>query len=106
MALVSKTAGSKPGAATLTDIYTVPASTNFTGRVMAANQSAVATTIRISIAPAGAADTASQYIAYDLPIVANDVYESPTFAVTATDVVRVYNTLATVSFNLTGLEKT
>ena len=104
MALAAKTAQSNPLAATLTDIYTVPASTKFEGRVIVANRSAIATSFRISIAIAGAANDDKQYIAYDVAIIANDVYESPRIAVAATDVVRVFATLATLSFTLTGLE--
>jgi len=96
---------SKPVAATLTNIYTVPAATNFKGRIIIANQSAVATAFRLSIAPLGAADATSQYIAYDTPIIGNDIYESPEINIPATAIVRVYNTLATCSFSLTGVEK-
>lgn len=105
MPLVSQLKQSAPGAAALTDIYTVPAATQFTGRVLGSNSSAVATTVRVSIAPAGAADAPSQYIAFDVPITGNGPYKSPVFACKPTDVVRVYNTLATVAFTLTGLEK-
>lgn len=105
LTLVSVNKQSKPAVATLTDIYTVPGATNFTGKVIVANQSAVSTSFRISIAPLGVADATSQYIAYDTPIVGNDIYESPNFDLIATDVVRVYNTLATCSFTLTGLQK-
>lgn len=105
MALVGKTVGRTPTAANLEEIYVVPGSTNFEGHVIVCNQSAVATAFRISIAPAGAADDPKQYIAYDTPINGNTVYESSRFSITATDKVRVYNTLATCSFVLTGLER-
>ena len=105
MALISVNKQSKPGATTLTDIYTVPGGTSFTGKVIVANQSAVATTIRISVAPLGAADAPTQYIAYDEAIAGNGQFVSPIIDLIATDVVRVYATLATLSFTLTGLEK-
>jgi hypothetical protein len=97
----------KPGATTLTDSYTVPgATTAVVSTVVVCNQSATPTTYRLSIAVAGLADTAKQYIAYDAPIAAN---ESRTFTLGVTlgaaDVVRVYNTLATVSFNVFGVEE-
>lgn len=99
---------SKPSAATLTDIYTVPGATSaIISTITVANQSATPTAFRISIAPAGAADASSQYIYYDISIAGND-----TFAVTAgfglatTDKIRVYNTLATLSFTVTGVEIT
>lgn len=100
-------AQSKPGAASLTDVYTVPASTQtIISTIVAANQSATPTAIRISIAVAALADTPKQYIAYDAPIGANEVLPFVLgITLAATDVVRVYNTLATVSFNIFGVEK-
>lgn len=100
-------AQTKPGAASLTDSYTVPAATSTVlSTVMICNQGA-ATSFRISIAVAGAADTAKQYLFYDTPIAANTSI-SVTIGVTlaATDVLRVYNTLATCSFNVFGAEIT
>lgn len=96
----------KPSATTLTDSYTVPgATTAVISTIVVCNQGA-ATSYRLSIAVAGLADTAKQYIAYDAPLAAN---ESRTFTLGVTlgaaDVVRVYNTLATVSFNVFGVEE-
>lgn len=99
---------SKPSATTLTDLYTVPALTSSTcSTITVCNQSSVATAFRISVAPAGAADTASQYIYYDIAIGGNDTFAA-TLGITlaTTDVVRVYNTLATCSFSLFGVETT
>lgn len=98
----------KPGAASLTDSYTVPAlTTAVVSSIAICNQSAVATSFRVSVALAGLADTAKQYIYYDLPINGNDTFIA-TIGLTlgAADVVRVYNTLATCSFNLYGQENT
>jgi hypothetical protein len=59
------------------------------------------------VAVAGLADTNKQYIAYDVPIAG---VETKTFtlgiALGAADVVRVYATLATLSFNIFGVELT
>jgi len=95
-----------PTAATLTDAYTVPASTEFVGHVLVANRSATPTAFRISIALDGAADANAQYIAYDVAIGANAAYVSAKIAINASDKVRVYATLATLSFNVCGVEKT
>ena len=105
---LKRLAASKPGATTLTDCYTVPGSTQaVVSLITACNQSATPTAIRISVALAGAADTASQYIAYDLAIGANETIEiGKGITLGAADVVRVYNTLATVSFNVFGQENT
>jgi len=98
----------KPSAAVLTDAYTVPGATSATiSSIVVTNQSATPTAFRISVAVAALADTAKQYIAYDVPIGAN-VTITFTIGITlaATDVVRVYNTLATLSFNIFGVEVT
>lgn len=109
MATTYKVLGqSKPGAASLTDAYTVPALTQACiSTITVANQSATATKFRVSIAIAGAGDTAAQYIYYDIDIPGNNTFAA-TFGVTlgAGDVVRVYNTLATCSFNIYGCETT
>jgi hypothetical protein len=99
---------SKPSATTLTDIYTVPGATSASiSTITVANQSATATTFRISVAIAGAADTTAQYIAYDAAIQGNDTITF-TLGITlaTTDKIRVYNTAATCSFNVFGVEIT
>jgi hypothetical protein len=99
---------SNPSAATLTDAYTVPASTSaILSTITVANRSATATAFRITVAPAGAADDPKHYLAYDIPIAGNDS-NTLTLGITlaTTDKVRVYATLATLAFNLFGLEIT
>jgi hypothetical protein len=97
-----------PSATTLTDGYTVPGSTSaVVSSIVVANRSATPTSFRISVAVAGAANDNKQYLAYDVPIAANEVI-THTLGITlaATDVVRVYATLATLSFNIFGSEIT
>lgn len=97
-----------PGATTLTDGYTVPASTQASiSSIVIANRSATPTSFRISVAPAGAADNAKQYLYYDVAIDGNDSFVA-TLGITLdeTDVIRVYATLATLSFNIFGVEVT
>jgi len=99
---------SNPLATTLTDIYTVPAATSVVvSTIVIANRSATGTSFRISVAIAGAADNNVQYIAYDVPIGGNESI-SLTLGITlaATDKVRVYATLATLTFSIFGVEKT
>lgn len=99
---------SDPAAATLTDAYTVPASTQvITSTITIANRSATPTAFRLAISPAGAAIANQHYIAYDVPIGANDSL-AYTIGITlaATDKIRVYAVLATLSFNIFGVEKT
>lgn len=96
-----------PAASTLTDAYTVPTGTaavisSFT----ACNQSTSDTTFRLSVAVAGAADTPSQYLFYDLALPAKDTYRDVLgITLAAGDVVRVYSASGTVSFNLFGAQE-
>lgn len=99
---------SNPTAATSTDLYTVPASTSaVVSTITVANRSATATSFRISVAPDGAALADTQYLYYDVAISGNDTFAA-TIGVTlaTTDVVRVYATLATLTFSLFGTEVT
>lgn len=99
-------AQSSPAAATLTPIYTVPASTQAViSSIIVTNRSNTKTTFRIAIAVDGAAAADSQYIAYDAEILGNETREFTIGAtLDAADVIRVYATLATVSFNVFGTE--
>ena len=97
---------SNPNATTLTDAYTVPATTEtVVSSLVVCNRSGSATTFRVSIAPGGAANSNEQYIYYDAPIPANETFAG-TLGVTlaTTDVVRVYAGAATLSFNFFGAE--
>lgn len=101
-------AQSNPSAVTLTDAYTVPSSTQTViSSITVSNRSATATSFRISLAINGAANSNEQYLYYDLPIAGNDTFAF-TLGVTldAADVIRVYATLATLSFNIFGVEIT
>ena len=96
-----------PSAATLTDAYTVPAVTSAVlSTIVIANRSATATAFRVSVAVAGVADNNKQYIAYDVPIAGNETQTFTCgFTLATTDVLRVYATLATLSFNVFGLQR-
>ena len=99
---------SAPSATTLTDIYTVPAATEaVVSTILVANRSATPTSFRLSVAPAGAADATSQYLYYDVALDGNDTFAATIgLTLATTDKVRVYATLATVSFSLFGTEVT
>ncbi len=97
---------SAPSATTLTDLITT------TTRIVAStlivcNRSATPTSFRVSVAPAGAADATSQYIYYDVPIAGNDTFKA-TFGLSLASgsKIRVYATLATLSFSLFYAEVT
>ena len=95
-----------PVAATLTALYTVPASTQAVVNVFIANRSAVATSFRVSVAIAGAADANQQYLAYDVAIAGTITAKIIGISLGAADVIRCYATLATLSFVATGVELT
>lgn len=97
---------SAPGATTLTDLYVVPAGTSaVVSTLVVCNRSATATTFRVSVAIAGAANANAQYLYYDVAIEGNDTFAA-TIGMTleVTDVLRVYATAATLSFNAFGVE--
>lgn len=101
-------AQSNPSATTLTAAYTVPGATSSViSSIVISNRSATATSFRIAIAVAGAADNNSQYIFYDTPIDGNATITATLgVGLATTDVVRVYATLATLSFSIFGVEVT
>lgn len=108
MATTPKVLGqSAPAATTLTALYTVPALTNTTvSSITVCNTSATPTTFRISVAVGGAADAVSQYLFYDVTIAGNDSFVATVgLTLAATDVIRVYATLATLSFSAFGIEE-
>lgn len=97
---------SNPSATTATTLYTVPASTQaVVSTIAVSNQAASSATFRIAIRPAGETLAAKHYIAYDSTVAANDS-TMITIGVTlaTTDVITVYASSATVSFNAFGSE--
>lgn len=97
---------SNPSAASLTTLYTVPASTQVVVSTLAVcNRDASATTFRVAIRVAGAAISNEQYLYYDVSIDGNDTFVA-TIGITldSTDVVSVYATDANLSFSLFGQE--
>ena len=95
-----------PSATTLSTLYTVPSSTQTTvSSLVVCNQDASDATFRVSVRVAGAGDDPKQYLLYDCPIRGNDTYIA-TIGMTldTTDVVSVYASSASFSFNLFGVE--
>jgi glucose-6-phosphate dehydrogenase assembly protein OpcA len=97
---------SNPSATTATTLYTVPASTQAViSTIVIANLTATAATFRISVRPAGGAQTNAMYIAYDITVGASDS-TALTLGVTmnTTDVLTVYASTANVAFTAFGSE--
>lgn len=93
-----------PAATTATDVYTA-ANPAVISTIAVCNQAASGATFRIAVRPAGAALAAKHYIAYDTAVTANNS-TMLTLGVTlaATDVLTVYASTATLSFNVFGSE--
>ena len=99
---------SNPSAATLSTLYTVPAATTAVcSSIVVCNRSNASTSFRVAVRPNGAAISNEHYLYYDVVIAGNDTFVA-TIGITLgdTDVVSVYATNATLSFNLFGQENT
>ena len=107
MAVAYKVLGqSAPGAATSTTLYTCPASTQTVlSNVIVCNRSPVPTSFRLGVDVNGAGDDNADYIAFDVPIEGNETI-SLAHGVTmdASDLLRCYATLATLTFSAFGQE--
>ena len=108
MATTYKVLGqSNPAATTATTLYTVPAATSAVISTLSIANLGVSTTYRVAVRPAGASLANQHYLAYDVPLNANDS-AMLTLGVTlaATDVVTVYAGTANLAFSLFGSELT
>jgi hypothetical protein len=97
-----------PAATTPNNIYTVPASAQAViSTIVVANRSATSATFRISVRPNGASQADQHYLAYDVTVPGNDS-TTLTLGVTMgdTDVLTVYGSSATLSWNVFGTEIT
>lgn len=86
-------------ATTLTDLLTTTTQV-VVSTVIVCNRGGSATTFRIAVAPAGAADATSQYLYFDVPIAANDTMKI-TFGLSMASgsKLRVYAGNANLSFS-------
>ncbi len=109
MATAYKVLGQQaPAATTDTNVYTVPAATEAViSTIVIANRAAAAGSFRLAVRPNGAvlASNPQCYIAYDVPIAANDS-TTLTLGITvdATDVITAYCSSANMSVNVFGSE--
>ena len=98
---------SAPALTTLTALYTATGVQAVVSTVTICNRSATATTYRLSVAIAGAADATSQYVVYDATIAGNDtVALTQGWTLGAGDVIRCYAGAATLTFVGFGVELT
>ena len=95
-------------ATTLINVYTVGENTQaVVSTILICNRGNTTTTFRVSVAKAGALDSNSQYIYYNISISAADTFAA-TLGITLgeNDVVRVYGGNSNLSINLFGVEIT
>jgi hypothetical protein len=96
----------EPAADTLTTVYTVPAATEtVVANICITNVSSSPSLFRIAVRANGDSIEDKHYIVYDAAIDAYS-YEFITMPITvdATDVISVYSSTGTVSFNVFGSE--
>ena len=98
-------AQTSPVATTLTDSYTCPVGKHVTLQVIACNTGGAAATIRVSHAVKGIADDIKQYILYGKSVATGDTVVTARVTLAGGDVLRVYSSLATVTFNVNGIEE-
>lgn len=95
-----------PAATTATTVYTVPSSTSTIVSTLAVcNYGSSTATYRIAVRPNAETLANKHYIAYDSSVPANDTINLTLgLTVDAADVITVYASSASVSFNLFGSE--
>ena len=107
MATSRKILGQKaPAAATWEDLYTVPPMTDMvSSTISVTNRSATPDFFKIAFRKNGDPLENKQYFAFDLECPLNDIYLATAgFTFGAGDVISVYNTNGTLTFQLFGQE--
>jgi hypothetical protein len=96
---------SAPSAASLTTLYTATEATVVSSISIANRSNSTTDTYRIAVRPAGASIANQHYVAYDVPLAKNSTAVL-TIGITCavSDVISVYSTNGTLSFNLFGAE--
>ena len=96
---------SAPSAATLTTLYTATEATVVSSISIANRSSSTTDTYRIAVRPAAESIANKHYVAYDVALAKNSTAVL-TIGITCavTDVISVYSTNGTLSFNLFGAE--
>ncbi len=94
-----------PGAASDTDLYTVPEKKLATVRVLVAERAGASALYRIAVRPLGASIVTKHYITFDRVLGANLDAHSVPFEIGATDVITVRSSTTGLSFTATGVEE-
>lgn len=95
-----------PTAAAATTLYTVPGATQaIVSTINVVNTGGATDTVRIAVRPAGATLSNEHYIVYNLSLTSTTTFTYTSGAtLAATDVITVYSTNGTCSFNAFGSE--
>ena len=98
----------EPAANTLSTLYTVPSSTQAViSNIHACNLGSTSASIRVAVRPDGASIADQNYLFYGLIITANDTIEfGHGITMDAADVLSVWSSSGSVSFNLSYAEVT
>ena len=97
---------SAPSATTNTSVYTVPSATEAViSTIVIANRAGTAGSFRLAVRPNGASISDEHYLAYDVPLAANDS-TTLTLGITmdAADVLTAYCSSGDMSINVFGTE--
>ena len=92
-------------ATTVTDVYTVPASTLASCNVNVCNRNASSVKIRLALSDTTATQGADEYIEYDVSVPGNGVLERTGIVLAAGQIVTAYSDTADVSVVVTGVEE-
>jgi hypothetical protein len=98
----------EPAAQTLSTLYTVPANTQAViSNIHACNLGSTSASIRVAVRPDGASIADQHYLFFGLMITANDTVEfGHGITMDAADVLSVWSSSGSVSFNLSYAEVT
>ena len=107
MALTYKVLGQlAPALLTQSTLYTVPSATStIVNSIVVANTNPSATTFRVAVQPNAEAIALKHYVAYEFPIGGNTTVELALgVTMDAADIISVYSSSGTLSFNAFGVQ--
>lgn len=92
-------------ATTITDIYTVPASTLTSCNINVCNRNASVVKVRLALSATTVTQGATEFIEYDTQILANSVLERTGVILQAGKIITAYSDTANVTVVATGVEE-
>lgn len=92
-------------ATTITDVYTVPASTITSANVSVCNRNASTVKIRLALSDTTVTQGNDEFIEYDTSIPPNGTFERNGIVLDATKILTAYSDTANVSVVITGVEE-